>query len=280
MSYLATHDDELLTKLGDQLSPRAVRSAIKKILLWVVIFFVAFWIIGSLVSETDWTKFDQAQTQIGGIDNKKDFVRYPFVWILIVVVVIIVFLLVKLETFTNKNARHDLESWNWLFLIFALIVLFCGWWILCATKTMTGEVLSDLGSLMVSLWFAVNTFTRVKATFTLGTDTALTFSIIFYPIIFIVLLLFVIKGYWGLVITVIVILLIIWICVGEVYVYLKKPQAGNWLTIIFAILLIGVFFWMLSLIVWHSAFPLFWYVIIFVVIFLFFFYLKKNPVEE
>ncbi|KAL0213695.1 hypothetical protein P9112_005879 [Eukaryota sp. TZLM1-RC] len=279
MSYCAPHDEELLPKMSDPLSSRAVKYVLKKILFWILIFFIVFWILGWFVSDTDWTKYEQASIDLGSLDNKHEFIRTPLVWLLVVAAVIIICLLLKVDQFTNKNTSHDLESWNWLFLIFALIVLFIGWWILCATSTLTGERVAALGAILVSSWFGVYSMVRVRASLKLGTNTALTFAIIFYPFVFFVFLLFILKVHWGVIVAVIVIAIIINIVTCEAYLFQKRMRGGFWLTLIICFLVVGFLFWILGKFV---AFPfsIVWYIIVFVIVFLFCFYLKKTPVEE
>ncbi|KAL0248594.1 hypothetical protein GEMRC1_003830 [Eukaryota sp. GEM-RC1] len=284
MSYssLTTHDDDLLPKFDNVLSVSAVTLGIKKILTWVVIIFVLFWICGKFLAPSDWTSYEQSTLKFCEPDNKHDFIRDCSVWTLIIFAFIILFLIWKLCHFTNKNVAHHLETFNWLFICFALVILFIGWWILKATRTLVGEQLSDLGSVLTSLWFAYYSVNRVLMHKKNGAENGGALYPVFWCIVVIVFIFFVLKiKAWWLIVIVIFVFIIISVCC-ETYLQMEKNGGFKLFNIICIILFFAFVCWLLGqfICIPNSClqFNLLWKICIIIVIFFVCKLFKENPV--
>ncbi|KAL0241271.1 hypothetical protein GEMRC1_006506 [Eukaryota sp. GEM-RC1] len=152
------------------------------------------------------------------------------------------------------------------------MVLFIGWWVLKATRTLFGEQLSGLGSLLSSLWFADYSGNRVLIHAKCNSDTSIALFSIFSSVFLFVLLMFVfpIKSCW-LLTGVVFVFIIISICCES---YLQMMRNGGFK--LFIIIGIILFFGFVCCLLGHFIciansilqFNLLWKICIMIVIFL------------
>ncbi|KAL0242939.1 hypothetical protein GEMRC1_005502 [Eukaryota sp. GEM-RC1] len=284
MSYSSptTHDEDLLPKFNNVPSFATVTWGIKKILTWVVIIFILFWICGKFLVTTDWTSYEQSTLKFCVPDNKHEFIRDCSVWSLIIFALVILFLIWKLCHFTNKNSPHNLETFTWLFLCFALVVLFIGWWILKATRTLVGEQLTGLGSLLTSLWFAYYSVNRVLIHKKNGAENTIALFSIFWVVIVITFVFSVVMVKTWLLVFIVVFVFIIISTSCETYLQMEKNGGLKLFSIICIILFLGSVCWFLGqfICIPHSGLQLnlLWKICIIIVIFLVCNLYKENPV--